>query len=87
MKTIIVDKCAACNPINRLINQLNDKGIEVVESKLEDYHFHQLYFKINASIEVTNDMSLDDLTKRDNFIVCDCHWSRVEFLQSLAIEL
>jgi hypothetical protein len=79
MKNIVIDNCPACEPINRLIGDLENNGVLIIESKLEDYHFHQMYFKINASLEQLKDMNLSGFTKNDNFLICDCHWSRIEF--------
>jgi hypothetical protein len=81
MKKIIIDNCSACKPINTLLEKLIDKGFEVLESKLEDYHFHQLYFKINTSIDTAKELKIEGFTEKDNFLICDCHWSRLEFVK------
>lgn len=80
MKKLIIDNCPACEPINKLIAQIENQGFPIVESRLEDYHFHQLYFRVNAKIEEIKEIDISEFTLKDNFLICDCHWSRVEFI-------
>ena len=49
MEQIFVDDCPACEPVNRLIDILLRNGFEMIEQRLDDYHFHQLYFKLRGS--------------------------------------
>lgn len=79
MKKIILDNCPACTPINELIHGLEKNGFKVIESRLEDYHFHQLYLRVNTTIENAKKLNIEGLTEKDNFLICDCHWSRIEF--------
>ncbi len=80
MKKIIVDNCKACDPINKLIEDLVQNGFEILDSKLEDYHFHQLYFKIKGNIHEIEKISKNNFSQINNFLICDCHWSRIEFI-------
>lgn len=86
MMKIIIDNCPACDPINSIIEKILEAGYEILESKLEDYHFHQLYFKVNAKIDILSEIDISGFTIKDNFLVCDCHWSRIEFSQNEIIE-
>lgn len=79
MEKIVIDKCSACTPVNRLLNEIIAKGYSVINSKIEDYHFHQLYFKVNAKIDLVKEIDISGFTLNDNFLICDCHWSRIEF--------
>jgi hypothetical protein len=80
MKKIIIDNCQACEPVNRLVNEIIEKGFEIVESKLEDYHFKQLYFKVNANEVIIKDLDTSGFSQVDRFLICNCHWSRIEFV-------
>jgi hypothetical protein len=80
MEKLIVDNCPACDPINRLVKDLVERGYMIIERKLEDYHFHQLYFKVDTRLSEVKDINTSGLTRFDNFLVCDCHWSRIEFI-------
>jgi hypothetical protein len=80
---IIIDKCPACDPINRIIEKILERGYKILESKLDDYHFHQLYFKVNAKIDILDEIDISGFTIKDSFLVCDCHWSRIEFALSV----
>jgi hypothetical protein len=79
MKEIIIDNCPACASVNRLIQDIEDEGFCVLEKKLEDYHFRQLYFKLNVSLDKVKNIDKSGFTIHDNFLVCECHWSRIEF--------
>ncbi|MBN8702469.1 MAG: hypothetical protein J0M08_05365 [Bacteroidetes bacterium] len=79
---IIIDKCPACEPINKIIEEILKIGYKTLESKLEDYHFRQLYFKVNAKIDILKGFDISGFTIKDNFLICDCHWSRIEFIQN-----
>jgi len=79
MNKIIVQNCPACEPVNRVIEELLENGYEIIEEKLEDYHFRQLYFKVNANMQAVDNLNITGFAKKDNFLICDCHWSRIEF--------
>lgn len=79
--TFIVDNIKACEPINTLLRVLQDKRFEIIESKVGDYHFNELYFSLKANRQ---NIQLDDI---DIFNIgrysahtfyCKCHWSLVE---------
>jgi hypothetical protein len=78
MKQLFVDNCPACEPINRLIYDLKKHKFRLIEQRLEDYHFHQLYFKLKGNIALIEGISLDGFSKIDHKFICDCHWSTVE---------
>ena len=78
-KKITIQNCPACEPVNRLMEELTSEGFTILESRLEDYHFHQLYFKVNAKISNIKHLGRIGFTRKDNFLVCDCHWTSVEF--------
>ena len=80
MTELIIDGCEACEPVKSLVNKLVGSGFEVLDAKLEDYHFHQLYFKINAKIDEAMAFGVDDFVQKENFLICNCHWSRIEFV-------
>ena len=79
MEKIVIDKCSACAPVNRVLYEIKVKGYIVLDSKIEDYHFHQLYFKVNAKIDLVKEIDISGFTLKGNFLICDCHWSRIEF--------
>ncbi len=78
MKQIIVDDCPACEPVNRLIAMLLENGFEVIEQRLDDYHFHQLYFKLQGNLVFLKRKSFEGFTKKKHIYFCDCHWTAVE---------
>ena len=38
--------------MQNLINQLKQRNIPLAESRMSDYHFHEFYFRVNASPEI-----------------------------------
>jgi len=78
MDEIVVDDCRACEPINRLINELLEKGFVITEQRLEDYHFHQLYFKLTGNIDLVDSYSVDGFSRIEQRFICNCHWSTIE---------
>lgn len=80
MRQNFVDDCPACEPINRLIHDLKEQKFKLTEQRLEDYHFHQLYFKLKGDIALIEKISLEGFSKIDHKFICDCHWSTVEIM-------
>jgi hypothetical protein len=76
----IIDDTPACNPIERILKILESKGFVITEERLEDYHFAQLYFKVVGNIDLIDRMDLKGFIRKDNFLICECHWSAIEFL-------
>ena len=50
-----IENIKVCNPITTLIQYLENKGFRIVEFKITDYHFHEVYIKMSG--ERTDDMS------------------------------
>ena len=80
MKKIFVNDCPACDPVNRLIHDLEKQKFRLTEQRLEDYHFHQLYFKLKGNIASIEKISFEGFSKIDHKFICDCHWSSVEII-------
>jgi hypothetical protein len=78
MKQIIADDCPACEPVNRLIGTLLENGFEIIEQRLDDYHFHQLYFKLTGNLDFLKRKSFTGFTKKKHTYFCDCHWTTIE---------
>jgi hypothetical protein len=78
MEKVSVEDCPACDPVNKLVNNLFEQGFVIVEKQVEDYHFHQLYIKLQGNINLLNSFSAEGFSKMDNKYICDCHWTTVE---------
>jgi hypothetical protein len=78
MKQIIADDCPACEPVNRLIGTLLENGFEIIEQRLDDYHFHQLYFKLQGRCILLEILPSEGFSRQGNKYICDCHWSTIE---------
>jgi hypothetical protein len=83
MEKIQIDNCKACEPINSIIEQIINSGYKILESNLEDYHFHQMYFKVNADLHDLSEFDNSKFSLENNFLICNCHWSRIEFQNRL----
>lgn len=82
MKKLFVDDCPACEPINRLIHNLKKHEFRLIEQRLEDYHFHQLYFKLTGNIALIEEISFEGFSKINQKFICDCHWSTIEIMSN-----
>ena len=49
-----IENIKVCNPITTLIQYLENKGFRIVEFKITDYHFHEVYIKMSG--ERTDDI-------------------------------
>ena len=87
MEKIFVDDCPACEPVNRLIGILLQNGFEIVEQRLDDYHFHQLYFKLQGNDILLEIIDSEGFSREGNKYICDCHWSTVEIINSDSSEI
>ena len=83
MEPIFINNCPACEPVNRLISILLENGFEIIEQYLDDYHFHQLYFKVKGNINLLEIISINGFSKEENKFVCDCHWSTIEIVEDI----
>lgn len=82
MKKLLVDDCPACEPINRLIYDLKKHKFRLTEQRLEDYHFHQLYFQLMGNIALSEGISFEGFSKIGHKFICNCHWSTVEIIEN-----
>lgn len=77
-----VDKIAACKPIETLVNTLLKKGFAIAETKISDYHFHELSFilkgKYTSEIDHISHLKIKKLD--DATFTCLCHWSTVNLI-------
>ena len=68
-----------CPVMQNIINQLKERNIPLAESRMSDYHFHEFYFRVNASPEIIKTLHIEGAHVIKNSIVCDSHWSIMEF--------
>lgn len=87
MEQIFVDDCPACEPVNRLIDILLGNGFEMIEQRLDDYHFHQLYFKLRGSGILLEVLPSEGFSIEGGKYICNCHWSMVELVDTDSVEL
>jgi hypothetical protein len=83
MEKFFVDDCPACEPVNRLIGVLLKNDFEISEQRLEDYHFHQLYFKLQGNLSFLKRKSFKGFSKKKHRYFCNCHWTTVEIVSKI----
>lgn len=82
MKNNSVDNCPICNPVSELLDKVIICGFDITEKRIDDYHFHQLYFKVNTQlINVLQELDLTNMKIIGNKIFCNCRWSTIEFME------
>ena len=78
---MIVDNCPVCNPIENLLNELREEKCVVVQEKVSDYHFYELYFKVKCPGKMDLNLTIENIRKvSDHIYTCECHWSIVEMI-------
>ena len=74
-----VDNCTICKPINNALRFLLNNDFEIIEKKVSDYHFHELFFKLKGNL--INIPTTDKITMHsDSKLTCQCHWSLIEII-------
>ena len=78
MKTSTVDKVKPCKPISSTIKILESLGFEIIEQKLADHHFSELYFLMSGDLSKISEKTFVGMHQVKNNLICDCHWSTIE---------
>lgn len=75
-----IDKIKVCKPIQTLIELLEENDFNVIESRIEDYHFHEVFIKLNGgNVDNIPQINIDKIDKISRVkFACSCHWSVVE---------
>jgi len=77
----LVDNCPVCKPISELIVYLQENGFEIIEQKIEDFHFHQLYFKLFGRKDILDISQIKNIKQYSpTRFICKCHWSIVDII-------
>jgi hypothetical protein len=78
----LIDEINVCDAVERLLNILERLGFLVEEQYVSDYHFFELYFKVSGNTDLIKDMSFEGFSRIENKLICNCHWSTVEIIES-----
>lgn len=84
-----IGKVKVCEPISKLVNELEDKGYIAIESGISDFHFHEVFIKMNESpTKPKRDcIEIERIEKiQMNIYMCTCHWSTVTITNDKSIE-
>jgi len=68
-----------CVPIESLVKALLDNGFIIKESKVSDYHFHEVSINMEgAYVKMIEEINIEKIKKIDSkTFACECHWSTV----------
>ncbi|SCC06947.1 AraC family transcriptional regulator [Gilliamella intestini] len=77
-----VEDIKVCEPISILVNIFLNHGFKIIEQKVTDYHFHELYFKLEGKyFGGIDNINVDKIIRHNtNIFLCSCHWSIVELV-------
>lgn len=77
-----IDKIKTCKAITDLVELLKNYEFKIIEAKISDYHFHEVYIKMKGEIDNLPDTIVIKKIKSSskyNFH-CECHWSIVDVI-------
>ena len=79
----LIFKVKVCEPIESLVDYLVNNGCEVIEQKVSDYHFHEVFIKMQSSdLSKLNGTFIEGINLvEDSTYSCSCHWSIVEIVK------
>jgi len=68
-----------CKPIVELLEFLRDNDFTIIEERISDYHFHEVFIKMkNNSSKRFDSIGIDNITQPNpDVFCCSCHWSCV----------
>jgi hypothetical protein len=75
-----IDNIAVCKPINELVTFFSKNGFVILERKVNDYHFHEVFIKMknNTSVDLEQINFENIIHPKPMVFCCICHWSCVE---------
>lgn len=77
---MVIDNCPVCDPIQSLVEYMLSNGYQIVEKRVDDYHFRQVFIKLMGSSEIPL-IKFRNLTAKNQRYFCSCHWSTVETIE------
>jgi hypothetical protein len=79
-----INNVEVCKPVETLVKHLLDENFSIIERKISDYHFHELYIKMSGRLNSLNSdiIETEGINKISNTeYYCSCHWSTVEICE------
>lgn len=75
-----IDDIAVCKPITELVSFFTNNGFVMLESKVSDYHFHEVFIKMKSNSSVDLDkVHFENISQpKSGVFCCNCHWSCVK---------
>ncbi|XUA20898.1 hypothetical protein ACQVA2_09135 [Citrobacter sp. OP27] len=75
-----IDNIEVCNPIVELVKLLEAYDYTIIEEKVSDYHFNEVFIKMksNTSKKLLY-INMANITQPEQgLFCCGCHWSGVK---------
>lgn len=72
---------ALCKPMQSLVDFFESGGYKIIEKRMQDYHFHELYIKMQGKDKrMMDNVTIPDISRvqGENIFICACHWSMLE---------
>ena len=75
-----IDNIEVCKPITELVLFLTQNGFVSLDSKVSDYHFHEVLIRMknNPLINLENVIFENISQPKPGTFCCNCHWSCVK---------
>jgi len=75
-----IENIEVCQPIVELVKLLVRNNVTIIESRVSDYHFHEVFIRMkNNSFKNFDDINIANITQpNQGMFCCSCHWSCVK---------
>jgi len=76
-----IDSVEVFEAVAVLIKIVLDHGFKIIEQKVNDYHFHELYFRLEGKyFKEIDSITIDKITTQKKIFSCSCDWSIIELV-------
>ena len=75
-----IDDIEVCKPITELVLFFTQHGFTILDSKVSDYHFHEVFIQMKSNSFINYDaIKIENISQpKPGLFCCNCHWSCIK---------
>lgn len=75
-----IDDIEVCKPITELVLFFTKHGLILLDSKISDYHFHEVFIQMKSNSFINYDyIKIKNISQaKPGLFYCSCHWSCIK---------